>query len=194
MARVTGCQASSFPITYLGLPIGKSMYFLSSWNTLIDKFISKLLKWKASFLSIEGRFTLIKSVLGILGLTRWHGFDGKMFLRLLIKEVKLIKAIHGYEAGFDGKGCASSGVWSSIVGSTNYLHSHNLLPKASLKCHLGNVSDIAKDPKFGSGLGLLPLVALNLCSNLSKLSLLKLPSLILQIHGNGTLGVTVPLR
>ncbi|GKC66360.1 hypothetical protein Tco_1098958, partial [Tanacetum coccineum] len=156
------CQASSFPITYLGLPIG--------------------------------RFTLIKSVLGSLGLTRWHRFDGKMFLHLLIKEVKLIKAIHGYEADFDGKGCATSGVLSSIVGPTNYLHSHNLLPKASLKCQLAKLSDIAKDPKIGSGLGILPLVALNLCSNLSKLSLLKLPSLLLQIHGNGTLGVMVPLR
>ncbi|GKF41151.1 hypothetical protein Tco_0124493, partial [Tanacetum coccineum] len=28
--------------------------------------------------------------------------------------VKLIKAIHGSEAGFDGKGCATSGIWSSI--------------------------------------------------------------------------------
>ncbi|GJY18156.1 putative reverse transcriptase domain-containing protein [Tanacetum coccineum] len=29
--------------------------------------------------------------------------------------VKLIKVIHGTEAGFDDKGCATSGVWSSIV-------------------------------------------------------------------------------
>ncbi|GKF75676.1 putative RNA-directed DNA polymerase, eukaryota, reverse transcriptase zinc-binding domain protein, partial [Tanacetum coccineum] len=44
MARVTGCQAGTFPITYLGLPIGKSMRYLSSWNTLIDIFKSKLSK------------------------------------------------------------------------------------------------------------------------------------------------------
>ncbi|GJZ11649.1 RNA-directed DNA polymerase, eukaryota, reverse transcriptase zinc-binding domain protein, partial [Tanacetum coccineum] len=42
------------------------------------------------------------------------------------------------EAGFDGKGCATSGVWSSIVGTTNYLHSHSILPKDSLKCCIGN--------------------------------------------------------
>ncbi|GKF83216.1 hypothetical protein Tco_0244872 [Tanacetum coccineum] len=29
--------------------------------------------------------------------------------------VKLIKSIHGTEAGFDDKGCATSGVWSSII-------------------------------------------------------------------------------
>ncbi|GKF08400.1 putative RNA-directed DNA polymerase, eukaryota, reverse transcriptase zinc-binding domain protein, partial [Tanacetum coccineum] len=68
MASVTGCQASSFPITYLSLPIGKSMHFLLSWNTLIDKFNSKLSKWKASFISIGGRYTLIKSVFGSLGI------------------------------------------------------------------------------------------------------------------------------
>ncbi|GJY27220.1 RNA-directed DNA polymerase, eukaryota, reverse transcriptase zinc-binding domain protein [Tanacetum coccineum] len=56
--------------------------------------------------------------------------------------VKLIKAIHGYEASFDGKGCATSGIWSTIVGSTNYLHSHNLLPKDLLKCLPGNGTSI----------------------------------------------------
>ncbi|GKA27514.1 RNA-directed DNA polymerase, eukaryota, reverse transcriptase zinc-binding domain protein [Tanacetum coccineum] len=56
--------------------------------------------------------------------------------------VKLIKAIHGIEAGFDGKGCATTGIWSSIVGSTNYLHSDNLSPKDTLKCHPGNGASI----------------------------------------------------
>ncbi|GJY42033.1 hypothetical protein Tco_0429303 [Tanacetum coccineum] len=54
MARVTGCQAGTFPIIYLGLPIGKSMHYLSSWNTLIDKFKSKLSNWKAFLLSSGG--------------------------------------------------------------------------------------------------------------------------------------------
>ncbi|GKD98236.1 RNA-directed DNA polymerase, eukaryota, reverse transcriptase zinc-binding domain protein [Tanacetum coccineum] len=203
MASVTGCQASSFPITYLCLPIGKSMHFLSSWNTLIDKFNSKLSKWKASLLSIGGRYTLIKYVPGSLGIYYlslfkapkfiintleknrarffWGGSEGnkkmawvrwenvlasldqgglgigslKAFNLALLQKwrwrfttnpdllwVKLIKAIHGIEAGFDGKGCATTGVWSSIVGSTNYLHSHNLIPKDTLKCHPGNGASI----------------------------------------------------
>nr|GFB82265.1 reverse transcriptase domain, reverse transcriptase zinc-binding domain protein [Tanacetum cinerariifolium] len=56
--------------------------------------------------------------------------------------VKLIKAIHGFEAGFDGKGCATSGIWSTIVGSTNDLHLRNFLPKDVLKCHPGNGNKI----------------------------------------------------
>ncbi|GJW00334.1 RNA-directed DNA polymerase, eukaryota, reverse transcriptase zinc-binding domain protein [Tanacetum coccineum] len=113
MASVTGCQASSFPITYLGLPIGKSMHFLSSWNTLIDKFNSKLSKWKASLLSIRGRYTLIKSFLGSL-----EGNKKMVWVR-----------------------------WENVLasldqGSTNYLHSHNLIPKDTLKCHLVNGTSI----------------------------------------------------
>nr|GFA30597.1 RNA-directed DNA polymerase, eukaryota, reverse transcriptase zinc-binding domain protein [Tanacetum cinerariifolium] len=68
IAHVTGCQASFFPITYLGLPIGRGMNLVSSWNVLIEKFTKKLSKWKASLLSIGGQFTLIKSVLGSLGI------------------------------------------------------------------------------------------------------------------------------
>ncbi|GKA82912.1 RNA-directed DNA polymerase, eukaryota, reverse transcriptase zinc-binding domain protein [Tanacetum coccineum] len=127
-------------------------------SILVDKFKSKLSTWKASLLFIGGRLTLIKSVLGILGIYYlslfkasesiintlerhrarffWGGYDGNN------KMVKLIKAIHGSEAGFDGKGCATSGIWSSIVGTANYLYSYNLLPKDTLKCHLGCGSSI----------------------------------------------------
>nr|GEY08811.1 reverse transcriptase domain, reverse transcriptase zinc-binding domain protein [Tanacetum cinerariifolium] len=66
MAQVTGCQAGSFPFTYLGLPIGKSMHHKSSWNTTADRFKAKLSTWKANLLSTGGRYTLIKSVLGNL--------------------------------------------------------------------------------------------------------------------------------
>ncbi|GJX94717.1 RNA-directed DNA polymerase, eukaryota, reverse transcriptase zinc-binding domain protein [Tanacetum coccineum] len=182
MASVTGYQASSFPITYLSIPIGKSMHFLSSWNTLIDKFNLKLSKWKASLLSSGGRYTLIKFVLESLGnkkmaWVRWENvlasldqgglgigslkafnlgcyfkkWDGSFTTNPDLLWVKLIKAIHGIEAGFDGKGCATTTVWSSIVGSTKYLHSHNLIPKDTLKCHPGNDASIHfwKDLWFG---------------------------------------------
>nr|GEW41376.1 hypothetical protein [Tanacetum cinerariifolium] len=66
MAQVTGCQAGSFPFTYLGLPIGKSMHHKSRWNTTVDRFKAKLSTWKANLLSTGGRYTLLKSVLGNL--------------------------------------------------------------------------------------------------------------------------------
>ncbi|KAJ9567575.1 hypothetical protein OSB04_003541 [Centaurea solstitialis] len=58
-------KAGSFPIKYLGLPIGVSMNKGESWGPMIDKFLAKLSNWKAKSLSIGGRLTLIKSVLGI---------------------------------------------------------------------------------------------------------------------------------
>ena len=62
------CKAGSFPIRYLGLPIGVSMNKGESWGPIIDKFMAKLSNWKAKSLSIGGRLTLIKSVLGSLGI------------------------------------------------------------------------------------------------------------------------------
>ncbi|GJZ00484.1 hypothetical protein Tco_0517913 [Tanacetum coccineum] len=56
--------------------------------------------------------------------------------------VKLIKSIHGPEAGFDGNGCYMQGLWADIVGSSNYLHSCNLIPKDVLKCNVGSGSTI----------------------------------------------------
>ncbi|GJS37090.1 RNA-directed DNA polymerase, eukaryota, reverse transcriptase zinc-binding domain protein [Tanacetum coccineum] len=37
-----------------------------SWNDIVNKILTRLSKWKLKTLSIEGRFTLLKSVLGLL--------------------------------------------------------------------------------------------------------------------------------
>ncbi|GKA29337.1 putative RNA-directed DNA polymerase, eukaryota, reverse transcriptase zinc-binding domain protein [Tanacetum coccineum] len=64
MATSTGCAPGSLPFTYLGLPIGSNMNLISNWQPLIDRFQSRLSSWKANMLSIGGRLTLIKAVLG----------------------------------------------------------------------------------------------------------------------------------
>ncbi|GKE06678.1 hypothetical protein Tco_1398696, partial [Tanacetum coccineum] len=56
------------PFNYLGLPIGSNMKSIASWKTLVDRFHMRLSSWKANLLSIGGRLTLIKSVLGSLGI------------------------------------------------------------------------------------------------------------------------------
>ncbi|PWA68373.1 RNA-directed DNA polymerase, eukaryota [Artemisia annua] len=93
-----------------------------------------------SWMQREGFNTMIKTI-------NEEYFNQNLGLQSSLKQnLKIfkskIKAIHGSEAGFDGKSCATSGIWSSIVGTTNYLHSHNLLPKDTLKCHLGSGSSI----------------------------------------------------
>ncbi|GKB57874.1 hypothetical protein Tco_0914060, partial [Tanacetum coccineum] len=44
------------------------MSSIANWNKLVDMFRSKLSLWKANLLSIGGRLTLIKAVLGSIGI------------------------------------------------------------------------------------------------------------------------------
>ncbi|KAL4579070.1 hypothetical protein LXL04_015205 [Taraxacum kok-saghyz] len=67
LATYTGCSAEHIPFVYLGLPIGERMHRVDAWNGIVEKFRSRLSKWKLKMLSIGGRLTLTKSVLGSLG-------------------------------------------------------------------------------------------------------------------------------
>ena len=67
MAREIGCAAIKPPFVYLGLPVGQNMTRIQAWKTLRDRFITKLSRWKAKMLSIGGRLTLLKTVLGSHG-------------------------------------------------------------------------------------------------------------------------------
>nr|GEU39213.1 RNA-directed DNA polymerase, eukaryota, reverse transcriptase zinc-binding domain protein [Tanacetum cinerariifolium] len=78
MASRTGCAAGCFPFTYLGLPIGANMNLTSSWQILIDYFQKRLSSWKANLLSIGGRLTLIKAILGSLGIIPLNSFCFKV--------------------------------------------------------------------------------------------------------------------
>nr|GEW26377.1 RNA-directed DNA polymerase, eukaryota [Tanacetum cinerariifolium] len=66
MAECFGCVANKFPFTYLGVKIGDNMARINSWQEVILKVSSKLSKWKAKTLSVGGKLTLIKSVLGAI--------------------------------------------------------------------------------------------------------------------------------
>ncbi|GJS98551.1 RNA-directed DNA polymerase, eukaryota, reverse transcriptase zinc-binding domain protein [Tanacetum coccineum] len=62
-----GCQHSQLPFIYLGLPVGANMSRCTHWSPLVERFRNRLSKWKCKTLSYGGRLTLIKSVLGSLG-------------------------------------------------------------------------------------------------------------------------------
>jgi len=67
MATALGCTASTFPQTYLGLPLSPHKLRVVDYKPLLDSFDRYLSGWKAKLLSTGGRLVLVNAVLG--GLT-----------------------------------------------------------------------------------------------------------------------------
>ncbi|GKD26634.1 hypothetical protein Tco_1232848, partial [Tanacetum coccineum] len=91
MASNTGCKAGKFPFSYLGLPIGFNMSLTANWSFLIEKIHSKLSSWNANLLSFGGRLTLLKVVLGSLGI---------YFLSLFKAPSTVLKTLENIRASF----------------------------------------------------------------------------------------------
>ncbi|GKB74241.1 RNA-directed DNA polymerase, eukaryota, reverse transcriptase zinc-binding domain protein [Tanacetum coccineum] len=142
---------------------GSDMGHIINGKVLIDRFNSRLSGWKANLLSIGGRLTLIKSILGAfknkkkLGWIKWlsilalfdkgglgvgslKAFNNSRLLKWrwhFLKNpsslwVKVVKSIHGDEAGIDINGCQTNGLWASIVGTINHLHSSGIIYLSSM--------------------------------------------------------------
>ncbi|KAJ0554035.1 putative RNA-directed DNA polymerase [Helianthus annuus] len=86
LAVLVGCKADKFPFKYLGLTVGANMNRIKNWRPVFDIFERRLSLWKASFLSIGGRLTLIRSVLESLP---------TYFLSLYKAPVKVIADLEG---------------------------------------------------------------------------------------------------
>ncbi|GJZ90395.1 RNA-directed DNA polymerase, eukaryota, partial [Tanacetum coccineum] len=63
-ASKLGCLVLNTPFLYLGTKVGENMSRVHAWKEVIVKIKSRLSNWKLKTLSIGGRFTLLKSVLG----------------------------------------------------------------------------------------------------------------------------------
>nr|GEU88507.1 RNA-directed DNA polymerase, eukaryota [Tanacetum cinerariifolium] len=59
-----GCLVLNRPFSYLGLIVGGSMSWITAWREVVDRVKNRLSKWKMKTLSIGGRLTLLKSILG----------------------------------------------------------------------------------------------------------------------------------
>ena len=63
MAVELGCRIGSFPVKYLGLPLGARHKALPMWDGVEERLRRRLARWKRQYLSKGGRITLIKSTL-----------------------------------------------------------------------------------------------------------------------------------
>ncbi|GJR74809.1 putative RNA-directed DNA polymerase, eukaryota, reverse transcriptase zinc-binding domain protein [Tanacetum coccineum] len=200
MASNTRCNAGFFPFSYIGLPIGSNMSLTANWKFLVDKFHSKLSSWNANLFSYGGLLTLLKEVLGSLGIyflslfkapttvlktletirasffwggslnsnklswMKWphvlasfdkgglaigslkafnlallHKWRWRFFVNPGSLWVKVIRALHGSEGGFDQNGCKFNGIWSTahdgmfFVGALRRLINDHMLPSLVIK-------------------------------------------------------------
>ncbi|XP_057419061.1 uncharacterized protein LOC130713301 [Lotus japonicus] len=67
-ATVLNYKLMSIPFIYLGIPMGGKPRGAQLWDSVINKFRSKLSKWKQRMVSFGGRVCLIQSVLSALSL------------------------------------------------------------------------------------------------------------------------------
>lgn len=67
-AQQLGCQVTTLPLTYLGAPLHWKKLSTYEWQPLISKIENRLQTWKGSLLSLEGRVTLLNSVLSAIPL------------------------------------------------------------------------------------------------------------------------------
>nr|GFA15226.1 RNA-directed DNA polymerase, eukaryota [Tanacetum cinerariifolium] len=63
-ANQIGCSVMKAPFRYLGIMVGGNMSLVKEWDESIAKLKKKLSKWKLKTLSVRGRLTLLKAVLG----------------------------------------------------------------------------------------------------------------------------------
>nr|GEW74629.1 RNA-directed DNA polymerase, eukaryota [Tanacetum cinerariifolium] len=115
-ARHIGCATFIAPFSYLEVKVGGRMEKINTWDDLVSKVSSRLLKWKLKTLSIGGRLTLIKSVLTSIPLYQMSSF--KVPIKVLnILELIRRKFFNGIE-GNERKLALIS--WDTILASKKY--------------------------------------------------------------------------
>ncbi|GKD58722.1 hypothetical protein Tco_1296231 [Tanacetum coccineum] len=63
-ANSIGCSIMKAPFKYLGILVGDNMSFIKAWDEIVAKMKKMLSRWKLNTLSVGGRLTLLKSVIG----------------------------------------------------------------------------------------------------------------------------------
>ncbi|GKA60775.1 hypothetical protein Tco_0760182 [Tanacetum coccineum] len=88
-ALTLGCSVMKYPFKYLGVRVGDNMSLVNAWDETVMKLRKRLTRWKLKTLSIGGRLTLLKSVLGsspIYNMSLFKAPKSHMFPRLFALE------------------------------------------------------------------------------------------------------------
>ncbi|GKA27793.1 RNA-directed DNA polymerase, eukaryota, reverse transcriptase zinc-binding domain protein [Tanacetum coccineum] len=83
-----GCGILKVPFTYLGSKVGGCMSRSQAWSDVIAQMNASLSKWKMKTLSIGGRLTLLKSVLGSMLIYHMSIFKVPMGILCKMESIK----------------------------------------------------------------------------------------------------------
>nr|GEZ58185.1 RNA-directed DNA polymerase, eukaryota [Tanacetum cinerariifolium] len=149
--NLIGCSVMDKCFRYLGVKVDESTSRHKAWSDLIQKLRSRLSKWKVKTLSIGGRLTLLKSVLGASpiynmsiykvpkvlaakknggqGVSSFHALNHALLLKWVWRYIsqdgslwyRVIQAIHG--PSIESHASQVSANWCSILRELEVLKS-----------------------------------------------------------------------
>ncbi|GJZ00491.1 RNA-directed DNA polymerase, eukaryota [Tanacetum coccineum] len=141
MAFVLGCGITKLPTMYLGVPVGCNMGRCDYWKRIVQKFESKMSRWKAKLLSVGGRLSIIKAVLaskamGGLGIGSIFALNAALLFKWVWRFrtcsnglwVNVIKGIHGIDGGIGSSraGISTHSPWNCIVQLVSKLQAKDI--------------------------------------------------------------------
>ncbi|GJY82238.1 RNA-directed DNA polymerase, eukaryota, reverse transcriptase zinc-binding domain protein, partial [Tanacetum coccineum] len=100
-AAKISCATLEAPFYYLGSKVGGLMSHVQSWNEIVNNLVARLSNWKMKTLSIGGRLTLLKSVLGLMPI--YH----MSLLKVPMKGVALVDMRDRWVWSLEGSGESS---------------------------------------------------------------------------------------
>ncbi|GKB32380.1 RNA-directed DNA polymerase, eukaryota, reverse transcriptase zinc-binding domain protein [Tanacetum coccineum] len=106
-----GCQILDTPFMYLGTKVGGNMLRVQAWQEVVEKVKARLSKWKMNTLSIGGRLTLLKSVLGSIPIFHMSIFKVPSKILQLLESIRG-RFFNGYEIGSNK---ASWVKWNNVM-------------------------------------------------------------------------------
>nr|GEY54520.1 RNA-directed DNA polymerase, eukaryota, reverse transcriptase zinc-binding domain protein [Tanacetum cinerariifolium] len=131
-AAKIGCVTLKTPFNYLGSKVGGLMSRLQSWNEIVESLATRLSRWKLKTISIGGRLTLFKSVLGVIPIYLMSIFK-------VLMKARVIKALHGEDDKI-GKKVKSTypSIWLNIIHEVELLKLQGIDLLSFIHSKLGN--------------------------------------------------------